>query len=313
MNETIENNLQAIEPLLKYFSSILQFKRVSFAEARGEYENMLKNLRSNAYRRSVCSTLNKLESFVGHKKLLIDITPRDAELFIINIQRKSPRGFAVDFRNLKTFFNKQKVWGYIFSNPFNQIKLTIPQRLKPKILEDEDLIKVVSFVKSVAVKDLIRVAFHTGCRLSELTNLLWTDVVFKEGFIQIGSESFVTKNRRQRTIPMNNVVFEILEKKASAKKKNENFVFSKASGLAFTPDHISKKFKYAARKACLDEAIHFHSLRHSFATHLARKGVSLHIIKELLGHTSIRTTEIYSQQNFDSMKVAVDLLNNLSK
>ena len=59
----------------------------------------------------------------------------------------------------------------------------------------------------------------------------------------------------------------------------------------------------------MDESIHFHTLRHSFASSLAQKGVNLYVIKELLGHSSISTTEIYSHLNVDSLREAVDKLN----
>ncbi len=65
--------------------------------------------------------------------------------------------------------------------------------------------------------------------------------------------------------------------------------------------------------ADIDGAIHFHSLRHSFASNLAQKGVSLYVIKELLGHSSITTTEIYSHLNMDSLREAVGKLDDRSQ
>ena len=85
-------------------------------------------------------------------------------------------------------------------------------------------------------------------------------------------------------------------------------MFCKENGKAFTGDYVSKKFKRACKAAGMDKAIHFHSLRHSFASNLAQKGVSLYVIKELLGHSSISTTEIYSHLNMDSLKEAIRIL-----
>ena len=58
----------------------------------------------------------------------------------------------------------------------------------------------------------------------------------------------------------------------------------------------------------MDKSIHFHSLRHSFASNLAQQGVSLYVIKELLGHSSVSTTEIYSHLNFETLKEAISVL-----
>lgn len=88
----------------------------------------------------------------------------------------------------------------------------------------------------------------------------------------------------------------------------DEFVFCKSNGMRLTGDHVSKTFKRACKAAGLDNSIHFHSLRHSFASNLAQKGVSLYTIKELLGHSSISTTEIYSHLNMDSLREAVKKL-----
>jgi site-specific recombinase XerD len=83
------------------------------------------------------------------------------------------------------------------------------------------------------------------------------------------------------------------------------YVFCKINGERFTGDYVSKTFKQACKDAGIDKSIHFHSLRHSFASNLAQSGVSLYTIKELLGHSSIATTEIYSHLNMDSLKDAI--------
>lgn len=82
-------------------------------------------------------------------------------------------------------------------------------------------------------------------------------------------------------------------------------MFCKVSGERYTGDHISQSFKRACKAAGFDDAIHFHSLRHSFASNLVQKGVPLYTIKELLGHSSISTTEIYSHLNLETLREAI--------
>jgi site-specific recombinase XerD len=92
-------------------------------------------------------------------------------------------------------------------------------------------------------------------------------------------------------------------------EENRNgFVFGKVNGMAYTGDYFSKRFKRACMSAGISDSIHFHSLRHSFASNLAQKGVSLYVIKELLGHSSISTTEIYAHLNVDTLREAVSML-----
>jgi site-specific recombinase XerD len=138
--------------------------------------------------------------------------------------------------------------------------------------------------------------------------------------ITVGDAEFTTKARNQRYIPIcEEALTSILSQR---ERKNDTprilrihpsqrgelksgFVFCKANGEAFTGDYVSKIFKKACKAAGIDKAIHFHSLRHSFASNLVQKGVSLYTIKELLGHSSISTTEVYAHLNMDSLKEAI--------
>ena len=76
-------------------------------------------------------------------------------------------------------------------------------------------------------------------------------------------------------------------------------------GLPVKPDRVSKRFKFFARLAKLDERLHFHSLRHTTGSWLVMKGVPLRVIQAILGHASITTTEIYSHLLPDTMQAAV--------
>lgn len=88
----------------------------------------------------------------------------------------------------------------------------------------------------------------------------------------------------------------------------DGYVFCKSTGFPYTGDYVSKKFKRACTEAGIRNSIHFHSLRHSFASNLVQRGVPLYVIKELLGHSSISVTEIYSHLTLDSLRDAVALL-----
>lgn len=88
----------------------------------------------------------------------------------------------------------------------------------------------------------------------------------------------------------------------------KGYVFCKKNEERFSGNYFSRKFKKACIAAGLESAIHFHSLRHSFASNLVQKGVPLYTIKELLGHSSIATTEIYSHLNMETLREAVKTL-----
>ena len=79
-------------------------------------------------------------------------------------------------------------------------------------------------------------------------------------------------------------------------------------GIKLNEDYASKKFKVAVREAGLNDNIHFHTLRHSFASRLIQKGASVFVVKELLGHEDIKTTQIYSHLQTQDLIDAVKLL-----
>jgi site-specific recombinase XerD len=117
------------------------------------------------------------------------------------------------------------------------------------------------------------------------------------------SNTFTTKNRRVRVIPMNDHLYKMLmERKEHVSCE---LVFHLGT-RQLTKDYVSKKFKKLVRKAGLNDKLHFHSLRHTFASWLVQKGVSLYEVQTLLGHTSISVTQCYSHLQPERLHATVN-------
>ena len=159
------------------------------------------------------------------------------------------------------------------------------------------------------IRDIFIIAFNTGLRLSEITKLKWPNINLIKEIITVGDEEFTTKNSKQRLIPIANEVKIILLKIRKKSYIKNGFIFSKPNGFCYNSDYVSSSFKKACRRANIKENIHFHSLRYSFASNLANKGVPLIAIKELLGHSDISTTQIYSHTNLENLRNAIQKLN----
>jgi integrase/recombinase XerD len=242
-----------------------------------------------------------------HNPLLKDIESRKVEKFLMLVFHRAKYSAGLYLRTLKASFNKAIQWGYIDSNPFNNIKL--PKSIKhiPEFIGVEELNKIIDLTDNLILKDIFVTAFYTGLRQSELINLKWNSIDFSNNIITVkNSDDFTTKSKKERIIPMNNIVIQLM--KRLKKSSTADYIFPNAKNYKFHPDTVSKKFKKAVRAAKLSEAIHFHTLRHSFASNLVRKGVSLYVVKELLGHEDISTTQIYAHLDNKALINAINLL-----
>ncbi len=303
-------SIEEMEKLKVLFSIMPQTEQKEIVTLRvfaDEYKNIIRNNRSSAYLRSVTISLEYLVEYFGAQKSISSIQFKDIENFVIHLQRTVKKGYVVYFRNLKAAFNKAKDWKYIAENHFLKIKLPKKQRVNPAYVNGDQLLLILRHIVVTIVRDIIIIAFYTGMRLNEIVKLRWKNINLVTRIITVGDEDFVTKGRNQRFIPISDEAFTALL--ALREKKvipiGNSYVFSKPNGEPFTGDYFSKRFKRACKSAGIDKAIHFHSLRHSFASNLAQKGVNLYTIKELLGHSSITTTEIYSHLNMDSLREAI--------
>ncbi len=302
------DDIEKLKVLLSIIPSQDQKEVVTLRVFAEEYSSLIKENRSAGYHKSVIVSLKHLTDYFGNQRPIHSLGLKDIEGFVSHLQRKVIKGYRVYVKTLKASFNKAVDWSYVKENYFLKIKLPKKQQVNPAYIDESNLVLICEKVNADIVKDFIVTAFYTGMRLNELVNLAWRNVNLITRIITVGDEEFTTKGRNQRYIPICDEAFTaILNQRENEKiiPIGSKYVFSKPSGEKYTGDYFSKAFKKACRAAGIDKSIHFHSLRHSFASNLAQKGVSLYTIKELLGHSSISTTEIYSHLNMDSLKEAI--------
>lgn len=288
-----------------------------------EYKSLIEQTRTKNYYRSVETALNHLTEYFGLQRPINSLSHKDIEQFVTHLQQHVKKGYRVYYRTLKAAFNKAIDWQYVDVNHFVKIKLPKKQKLNPLFITEQELEHVLNKIDVDVVRDVVVFGYYTGLRLSEIVNLKWKNVDLNSNVIVVGDEMFETKGKNQRYVPICDEVSGVVESRTPScvlptprrtslekgEKDSVGYVFAKADGGRYTGDYFSKRFKKACRDAGLNEAYHFHSLRHSFASNLAQRGVSIYVIKDLLGHSSISTTEIYSHLNVDSLREAVGKLN----
>ncbi len=238
-----------------------------------------------------------LQQIVGDVPLQ-SITAKDVD-FYKSERLKKVKPITVNTRliALKSAFNYAVRWRYIAENPFTRVRFcSVPQQA-PIFFAREDFQKLISVIKEGWLKEVVIFATLTGMRLSEITNLQWRDVDLQRKLITVqSSATFKTKYGKRRDIPLNETVLYLLHRKVKvdAAKRLDDYVF-RLNGKKILGTWLSHKFKYYVYECHLaNDRLHFHSLRHTFASWLVMDGVSIYAIKELLGHQDVKTSQIYS-------------------
>ncbi|MBL1214661.1 MAG: site-specific integrase [Ignavibacteriae bacterium] len=270
-----------------------------------EYKKYINLTFTSSYIKSVVLSLKHLSGFFGEHKLLVELSLKNIEEFKYYLMNRAPKGFVVYMRTLKAAFNIAQEWGYITNNPFQKIKYKTSQNKKPIFITRDELQLVIAKEQSILMRNIYLFAFNTGCRLGEIVTLKWKNIDLENKTITIGDEEFITKSNKQRIIPISSELIKELKKMKKKNVNSKHYVFGKSKTFPYRGEYISRKFKKAIRNAKLKEEVHFHTLRHSFASQLAMKGVPIVVLKELLGHSSITTTAIYSHADIKSLQMAI--------
>ncbi len=277
---------------------------------KSEYIDYIEKSKSKSYAKSVKLSFNQLTLFFGDISLT-QITPKLVDQFIISIFNRSQYAAGLYYRTLKAAFTKAIDWEYITLNPFTKVKHPKVPKKHPVFISIEEFNLILHQTKEPYLRNLFTLAFNSGMRLGEVTNMKWNWIDFHTKIITVkNNDTFLTKSKSERVIPMNPTLYlSMLNHKQFTKENGcEKFVFSRVQKQKLREDFVSKKFKKAVRCVNLNDAIHFHTLRHSFASLLVQQEVSLYIVKELLGHEDLKTTEIYSHLQTKNLFDAVNRL-----
>lgn len=191
----------------------------------------------------------------------------------------------------------------VLHRPWEPVKLKRPRREKklPVIFSKEEITAFFAGIKNLKHKAIFITAYSSGLRLSEVRMLKPSNIDSDRMQICIRNG----KGRKDRFTILSKKTLEVL-RVYYKKYRPMNYLFEgHIAGEAISIRTIQKVFTGAVVKAGITKAISFHSLRHSFATHLLEQGTNLRMIQQLLGHNSLRTTSVYLHLScFDPKEVS---------
>jgi len=190
-----------------------------------------------------------------------------------------------------------------------EIRLPRPRREHhlPTVLTMEECIRIFSYVDNPKHKLLLLLGYGAGLRLSEISTLKWEDILFEEHRIHVKQ----SKGNKDRIVMLPYSIVAYLRNYRSL-YPSDNWVFAgQYKGEAISASTVQMVMRQAVTKSGLEKKATVHTLRHSFATHLLESGTDIRYIQQLLGHSSIKTTMIYTHITPKAAKTIISPLDRL--
>ncbi len=213
----------------------------------------------------------------------------------------STKSIARNYSSIKSFFRYLTANDYIEKNPalkFKGPKVTVHP---PEVLSISEINKILEQPNTKTLlglrdKAMLEFAYATGVRVSELINLKTNDLFLEEEVVRVFG-----KGSKERLVPIGSHAiywvdqYLVKVRPVLAKKLiSGNFLFLNSRGGKLSRMGFFKILRQYVQDSSIDKNVHPHTIRHSFATHLLERGADIRVVQELLGHSKISTTQIYT-------------------
>ncbi len=245
---------------------------------------------------------------------LKSITPDDLHQFLQFIHASGLAAYSQSriISGIKSFFSYLLLEKVIKNDPSALLESPRLGIKLPDVLSEaemEQLLMSVDLSDPLGQRNraILETLYACGLRVSELVNLKLSDLHFKEDIIRVTG-----KGNKQRLIPIGRgakkhltIYIKQIRPFLQPVKEAENIVFLNRRGKAMSRQMVFLLIKKQAERAGIRKNISPHTFRHSFATHLIRRGADLRAVQEMLGHVSISTTEIYTHLNDNDLKETI--------
>ncbi|MBX2847657.1 MAG: tyrosine recombinase XerC [Acidiferrobacterales bacterium] len=274
-----------------------------------EIERRLSPHTLSAYQRDIA----KLLSYCDDKGILLwrglnthIVRQFSAYLNACGMNAKSIQRILSSGRGLSNFLVQHK---FLNSNPFDDVKAPKTEKRLPKTLSVDQITNLVEIDVNIPIsyrdKAVLELFYSSGLRLAELCRLDLNDLSLSEQLIRVTG-----KGNKTRELPIGRHALKALQEwvlvRNSLPLKDYEAVFVSQHGNRINPRTIQQRVKYWAIKQGIEISVSPHMLRHSFASHLLESSGELRSVQELLGHSNISTTQIYTHLDFQHLAQVYD-------
>lgn len=243
--------------------------------------------------------LNTFKRFIKKRNInkIENITKKDLESYFESTKKLKPKTIAhklTTVKNLYKFLLKNKIIDKDISMELERPKLN---KSLPMVLSIEEVDRLLDIKLETPIdyrnKAMLEILYGTGLRISELLSLTFNDVNINNCTVRC-----IGKGNKERIIPLGEIAIDALEKYLDVRenicKRQNDYIFVNAHGGKLSRQGFFKLLKKELLIKGINKNITPHTLRHSFATHLIMSGADLRVVQELLGHSDIATTRIYT-------------------
>jgi len=269
-------------------------------EGMAQIEKFKQWLRSKRYSESTITTYSEaLKSFLVfyRNKAIIDITNED--VIVYNNEHILKNNFSASFQNqtvnaIKLFFQT------IRDTKMMVDKIHRPKRAKvlPNVLSKEEIKLILNAHSNIKHKAMLSMIYSCGLRRSELLHLRFSDIDAKRNIVLLKN----AKGKKDRIAPLSPKILQMLREYYINYKPAVWLFEGQIKGEQYSEKSLQSVLKQALQKTGITKPVTLHWLRHSYATHLLESGTDLRYIQELLGHSSSKTTEIYTHVSTKSIQ-----------
>lgn len=290
----------------------LSFENSKYLKGFINFISLEKGLSKNTMS-SYRSDIERLLFYLEEKKVTspINSTFKNINDFVYYLSDLglSPSSRARYISSIRAFFAYLQNVGKIKDNFTEKLELPKKSKKLPEVLQTHEIEKIIASIDAsnhaeMRDKAIIEFLYSAGLRVSELIELKNRDIFLEDDFIKV-----LGKGSKERLIPLGSIakrtLIEYLERVRPLyfkDEKSEDIVFLNQRGTKLSRMGIWKIVKKYVERAGIKTDVHPHTFRHSFATHLIEGGADLRAVQEMLGHSDISTTQIYTHIDRDFVK-----------
>ena len=270
-----------------------------------EFLNYIRN--KNYSENTIISYINDLYYFYEFVKMDFDKVKYDDVrdyLEYLSLKKEKSTSVSRKISALKSFYKFLYKNNYIDKKDYPLVKVTYPKKEKklPKFLYYNDLLEIIneSSKDKDGVRDrlIIEMLYATGVRVSELVNIKLSDIDFNNKRIVVCG-----KGNKERVVYYGDYAKEVLDKYLETHiRKDNNYLFLNSKGEQITDGGIRYIIDNIMKKLSIKTHVTPHVLRHTFATDMLNNGCDIKVVQELLGHSSLKATEIYTHVTNERLK-----------